>query len=116
MKQVSLTTLPQREVSHNPRIKKQMMIGFDELKPLTQFARAVFPPGECAPGHTHDNIAEVFFVERGFGNMRINGADYPFSQGECITVYPGEVHELSNSGAEELIVIYFGVLLSSGIV
>jgi len=112
MKHVSLSTLPLREVSHNPRIKKQMMIGFDELKPLTQFARAVFPPGECAPGHAHDNMAEVFFVERGRGNMRIDGVDYPFAQGECITVMPGEVHELGNPSSEEFVVIYFGVMLN----
>lgn len=112
MKQVSLATLATREVSHNPVIKKQMMIGFDELKPLTQFARAVFPPGECAPGHAHDNMAEVFFVERGCGNMRINGVNYPFMQGECITVHPGEIHELSNPGTEELVVIYFGIWLA----
>jgi len=110
MKHVSLATVPVREVSHNPVIKKQMMIGFDELTPLTQFARAIFPPGECAPGHAHDNMAEVFFVERGCGNMRINGVDHPFARGECITVHPGEVHELSNSGIEEFIVLYFGVL------
>lgn len=112
MKQVRLATLPLREVSHNPRIKKQMMIGFDELKPLTQFARAVFPPGECAPGHAHDNMAEVFWVEKGCGNMRINGVDYPFREGDCITVAPGEVHELSNTGANEFVVIYFGVIVA----
>lgn len=111
MKQVSLATLPLREVSHNPLIKKQMMIGFDELKPLTQFARAVFPAGEKAPGHSHDNMAEVFFVERGCGNMRINGVDHRFMQGECITVHPGEIHELGNPGTEELVVLYFGVFL-----
>jgi len=116
MKHVSLSELPQREVSHNPRIKKQMMIGFDELKPVTQFARAVFPPGECAPGHAHDNLAEVFFVEKGCGNMRLNGVDHPFRQGECITVYPGEVHELSNPGKEEFSVLYFGVLLPPAVV
>lgn len=112
MKHVSLSTLPVREVSHNPVIKKQMMIGFDELRPLTQFARAVFPPGECAPGHAHVNMAEVFFVERGRGNMRINNVDYPFAQGECITVHPGEVHELSNPSNEEFVVVYFGVVMS----
>lgn len=112
MKHVSLSTLPLREVSHNPVIKKQMMIGFDELKPLTQFARAVFPPGECAPGHAHANMAEVFYVEKGCGNMRINGVDYPFVQGECITVHPGETHELGNPSNEEFVVIYFGVVIS----
>lgn len=112
MKHVSLSTLPQREVSHNPLIKKQMMIGFDELKPLAQFARAVFPPGECAPGHAHDNMSEVFFVEKGCGVMRLDGVDHPFAAGECITVHPGENHELRNPGNEEFIVLYFGVFMT----
>jgi len=112
MKHVSLANLPIKEVSHNPVIKKQMLIGFDELKPLTQFARAVFPSGECAPGHAHSNMAEVFYVEKGQGIMCINGVNYPFTAGECITVHPGEVHELSNPGQEEFVVIYFGVVVA----
>jgi len=93
-----------------------MMVGFDELKPLAQFARAVFPPGECAPGHAHHNMVEVFWVEKGLGNMRINGVDYPCQAGDCITVHPGEQHELSNPGTEELSVLYLGVFVEPTVV
>lgn len=109
MKHVRLAELPIQEVSHNPLIKKQMMIGFKQLEPLVQFSRAVFPPGQSAPGHVHVDMVEVFYVERGRAVMRVNGVDHEFAQGECITIEPGENHALHNPGAEELAVIYFGL-------
>ncbi len=89
------------------------MIGFDELRPLAQFSRAVFPPGEYAPGHSHSDMAEVFFVESGNGVININGTDHTLGAGDCVTVEIGEKHELRNDSSDEnLVVIYFGVFMS----
>ena len=111
MKKTSLELLPWCEVSHNPAIKKQMMVGFDELLPVTQFSRAIFPPGESAPGHLHENMAEVFYVEKGCAVMNVDGRAHNLMPGDSMVIHPGETHELSNAGTEEMVVIYFGVNL-----
>lgn len=51
MKIVSLTELQDQQVSHNPSIKKRVMIAPGELGGLTNFSQAVFPIGEIAPVH-----------------------------------------------------------------
>jgi len=60
MKIVSLAELQDQQVSHNPSIKKRIMIAPGELGELTNFSQAVFPIGEIAPLHQHENMDEVF--------------------------------------------------------
>jgi len=109
MKKVNLQSLPQQGVSHNPKVTKQMMIGFGELSPLVQFSRAVFPAGESAPAHKHEDMAEVFLVESGEGLIRIDDEEHTMQQGDCITVEKNEMHEIYNNGSKDLVLIFFGV-------
>ncbi len=55
-------------------------------------------------------MTEVFTVESGCGEIRIDGEAYVFSTGVTIVVEPGEVHEITNTGSTDLVVTYFGVL------
>ena len=110
MKRCSLNTIAETDVSHNARIKKQIMIANGEIPALTNFSRAVFPPGEIAHAHSHDDMTEVFLIESGQGTITVDGNDYAMNPGDCITVHPHETHELNNTGEEPLCVIYFGVL------
>jgi len=41
--------------------KKRIMLAPGELGELTNFSQAVFPIGEIAPLHQHENLGEVFF-------------------------------------------------------
>ena len=75
----------------------------------SNFSQACFAPGQVAGGHSHADMSEVFFVESGLGNIRINGIDYQLKPGVCIAVEPGEVHEVSNTGNTDLIITYFGL-------
>ena len=101
--------LAEQEVSHNPAIKKKMMIPFDELPPLVQFSRAVFPPGHNAPAHKHDDMVEVFYVESGQGFITVDGVEHAIHRGCCVTVDKGESHELRNESNGNFVVIYFGL-------
>ncbi|MFO8039702.1 MAG: hypothetical protein R6U67_09655 [Sodalinema sp.] len=65
MKHCSLNSIPPEGVSHNPNIRKQVMLRKGDLPHLTNFSQARFAPGQVAPGHCHDNMSEVFFVESG---------------------------------------------------
>ncbi|MDM9379846.1 cupin domain-containing protein [Chlorogloeopsis sp. ULAP01] len=109
MKFTSVHEILEEPVSHNPAIKKKVMLRFGDLPGLTNFSQARFAPGQIAPAHAHDNMHEVFFVEAGSGIIRIDGKEYPLHPGNCIAVEPGEMHEVINNGASELVLTYFGL-------
>ncbi|BAY11814.1 cupin domain-containing protein [Calothrix sp. NIES-2098] len=105
----SLNDLPEESVSHNPEIKKKVMLRFGDLPHLTNFSQARFAPGQSAPAHAHQDMSEVFFVESGAGVIYIDGQAYPLLPGNCVAVEPGEVHEVVNNGTTELVLTYFGL-------
>lgn len=110
MKMINLHQVAEEGVSHNAKIRKRQILGNGIVEPITHYARAVFPPGEKASAHRHDDMSEVFTVESGCGEIRINEVAFVFSEGLTVVVEPGEVHEIVNTGNAELIVTYFGVL------
>lgn len=109
MKLISLNDLPEEPVSHNPEIKKKVMLRFGDLPHLTNFSQSSFAPGQTSPAHAHQDMCEVFFVESGSGVIWIDGKEYPLIPGKCVAVEPGEVHEVVNNGSTELILTYFGL-------
>jgi mannose-6-phosphate isomerase-like protein (cupin superfamily) len=109
MKIVSIADLPERQVSHNPDIKKKVMLEKDDLPHVTTFSQAYFAPGQVASLHAHEDMYEVFFVEAGAGVIRVDGEPHPLSPGTCVVVAPGEVHEVTSSGPGDLVLTYFGV-------
>ena len=110
MKIVRIHEVPEQGVSHNTKIRKRQILENGAIDRVTQYARAVFPPGEKADAHRHDDMVEVFTVESGCGEIRINEVAFVFSEGLTVVIEPGEVHEIINTGSTELIVTYFGVL------
>ncbi len=111
MKLIKLNEIPEKGVSHNPAIRKRIIIGNGEIPRVTNYARAVFSPGEKAGSHLHNDMAEVFTVESGRGEIRINDVAYVFDEGSTVVVEPGEVHEIINTGQTELVVNYFSVIV-----
>lgn len=109
MKIQSLDALPDEPVSHNPVIKKKVMVRRGDVSNLMYFSRARFPPGAIAQAHSHTDMSEVFFVESGTGIIRISGIDYPLKPGCCVAVEPHEIHEVINTGFVDLVLTYFGV-------
>ncbi|MFN6568602.1 cupin [Nostoc minutum NIES-26] len=108
----SLNDLPEDSVSHNPEIKKKVMLRFGDLPHLTNFSQARFAPGQTASAHAHHDMCEVFFVQAGEGLIRIDSQEYPLLPGNCVAIEPGEVHEVINSGSTELVLIYFGLQIN----
>lgn len=111
MKLIRLNEIPEKGVSHNAAIRKRVIVGSGEIPRIANYARAVFPPGETAGSHLHNDMAEVFTVESGSGEIRINDVAYVFAAGTTVVVEPGEVHEISNTGPSELVVSYFGIVV-----
>jgi quercetin dioxygenase-like cupin family protein len=109
MKRMSLDELPFQGVSHNPEVGKRVMLDDSAIPGLTNFSQAIFSQGQVAPGHAHADMYEVFFVRRGTGMILVEGTEYELATGHCMLIEPGEYHEVSNPGAEELELLYFGV-------
>ena len=109
MKLVTLSTLPVESVSHDPGIKKQVMLRNGDVPHITNFSQATFAPGQTVTPHTHADMVEVFFVEAGQGLIWIDGEPHSLTPGVCVTVEIGELHELQNTGESPLVLTYFGV-------
>ncbi len=110
MKKVLLHELPREGVSHDPQIAKQVLLRRGEVPHLNAFSRATLAPGQSARRHAHEDMFEVFFVEAGTGEMRIDAATHQLAPGTCIMVEPREQHEITNTGSADLVLIYFGVV------
>jgi mannose-6-phosphate isomerase-like protein (cupin superfamily) len=113
MKIISLSAIAHEPVSHNPAIQKRMMLRPQEIDNLVYFSRAYIAPGEIAGAHSHPDMSEIFFVESGSGTICVDDTAYPLNSGTCIAVEPGERHEVSNTGNEELVLTYFAVMANA---
>ena len=109
MKITNLNNLPQKQVSHNPEITKKVMLTNQHIPHLTNFSQATFTPGQIASAHSHQDMHEVFFVSAGEGIMRIDGKEHDLTPGVCIAIATGEIHEVINTGTEDLVLTYFGI-------
>ena len=109
MKIVTLTQLPEEGVSHDPGIKKRVMLRHGDLPHITNFSQATFAPGQTVTPHAHTDMAEVFFVETGEGIIWIDDKAHTLATGVCVAVDAGETHELKNTGDSPLVLTYFGV-------
>ncbi len=109
MKITNLDQLPEQKVSHNPEIKKKVMLTLGDVPHLKNFSQAIFTPGQVASAHFHQDMSEVFFVESGEGVIYINERQYPLVRGTCIVVEVGEVHKIVNTGNTDLTLTYFGI-------
>ena len=109
MKMTKLNELLLEKNVHNPKITKKVMIKKGQIPNLTNFSQGYFPPGEIAYEHSHKDMYEVFFVEKGNCTIKINGKPYKLEPGSCLTAEPGDAHEVRNNSNEELILTYFGI-------
>ena len=109
MKIISLDRVPEEGVSHNPEIRKQVMLGRGVLPRLTNFTRSKIAPGQSASPHAHADMFEVFFVASGTGVLLLDGEEHALKEGVCVVVEPGERHEILNQGTADLILLYFGI-------
>lgn len=105
----NLADLPWESVSHDPAIKKQVFLRNADLGPITQLARAVFKPGQLAPGHVHLDMGEVFLVLEGTLTIKVDGTTTTHPAGTCLSLPPNENHELSNQSDTDLVLLTLGV-------
>ncbi len=96
MKLSSINSAPEEQVSHNPAAKKRVWFRKGDLPPFTQIARVVVPPGEILASHAHADMHELFIALQGSALMVVDGVAHNLSEGDAMSLAPGENHELSN--------------------
>lgn len=109
MKYVSLDSIPATKVTHNPKISKKVLISKGEIPHITQYAKVTLTPGQIADAHTHSDMYEIFSIESGAGKILINNNEYQLTAGVCVTVEPGEEHEVQNTSHNNLIFTIIGI-------
>ena len=114
MKKTSVGETAESSVSHNPAIRKRVMLGDAEAPGLTNFSQAVLEAGQVARGHAHEDMYEIFFVRSGKGRIVIDEEEHALRAGTCLLIEPNEWHEISNAHEEDLVLIYFGLRSESG--
>ncbi|MBU1202690.1 cupin domain-containing protein [Patescibacteria group bacterium] len=109
MKIVSIKNIPGDSVSHNPEIKKKILIAKGEIPQLMTFSKAILKPGQSSQSHAHDTMYEVFFIISGKAIFNINNNETEVSEGDCITIEPNEKHFQTNPFDLDVKFLYFGI-------
>lgn len=109
MKIVSLAELPDEGVSHDPDISKRVLLRRGDVPHVTNLSHARLAPGQATRSHAHTTMHEVYLVLAGTGRAEVDGRAHALAAGTCVVVEPGESHVMRNTGADELVLAYFGV-------
>lgn len=96
-------------VSHNPQIKKKVIIQKGIIPSIGGFSQAIFKPKQRVEKHSHENIYEVFYILSGEGIFEVRDKSYILKKNDCLIVEPGEIHSQKNNSKKELVFLYMGV-------
>jgi len=84
-----------------PGIVHQTLAGPKHGLKTLEVWRQTMAPGAATPTHRH-NCEEVFVILRGSGRVTIQGRDFDFGANTTLIVPPDVVHQVVNTGTEEL--------------
>ncbi|KAG0278150.1 hypothetical protein BGZ95_004576 [Linnemannia exigua] len=110
MKVTSLDSLPVAYISHDSTVEKKVLLKNGEVPHVTQLAIATLKPGEQATKHHHKDMTETFYFQTGSGEMEVDERTFDIKAGVTVTVFPGEYHEIRNTGSQDLVIVYFGIV------
>lgn len=111
MKLLKLSELPFEATSHGgtEKLRKKVFFRKGVITHLNQFSQVYFESGAEAPKHKHDDWYEIFLVETGELEFRINSKQILLNKGYCLTVEPGEFHGVKNNSSKIAIMTYFQI-------
>ena len=95
--------------------RKRRLLSAEELRQAGALLQVVVvPPGSHIPPHSHATSVEVYVVRRGVCELIVNGARHEMRPGDIILMEPGDVHELTNRGAEAFELLVFKTNAAEG--
>lgn len=96
-------------VSHDPQIRKLVILSSGTVPHLQQLAVAEFRPGQTTTMHSHKDVYEIFVVINGAGKFISNTSSINLECGDWLLVPPQCDHSFSSSDDKSLAMLYFGV-------
>lgn len=105
MKIISLNELPYEAVSHDPGLKKKVLLK-GTLPYVKHISHIVFQPGSIVSEHSHAEDVEVLYCIKGKALFLVNGENVFITEGSLLIVDPGEVHSITDI-SEETEFLYF---------
>ncbi|MBZ0221107.1 MAG: cupin domain-containing protein [Candidatus Methylomirabilis sp.] len=99
MRHYSLEGAPERPVSHDPELKKKILLE-GPVSCVKRISHIVLEQGATASAHTHDNSSEVFYCVRGAITFSVMGEPILLKSGHLLVVEPGEEHAIVEVSAE----------------
>ena len=66
-------------------------------------AEARVPPRARTAPHYHPRTEEIYYILAGQGQMRIGDQTASVGAGDAIAIPPGQVHQITNTGAAPLV-------------
>lgn len=74
---------------------------------LTSHSLAVIthPPGTASRLHHHTVADEVYLVQAGHGQIRVDTTTRGISAGNVVVIRPGQLHKVWNLGPEDLVLV-----------
>jgi quercetin dioxygenase-like cupin family protein len=109
MKIRNVQQLLEESVTHNPEVKKKVLIRNGEIPHLMMFGNATLKPGQTIGRHKHETMAEVFYILSGKAMFHLGDQEVEVHPGDCITSEPNEEHGQTNPFNEEVTWLYFGI-------
>ena len=88
--------------------RKRRLLSADELRQAGALLQVVVvPPGGHIAPHSHATSVEVYVVRRGVCELVVNGQRHTLRPGDVLLMEPGDVHALTNHGAEPFELLVF---------
>lgn len=108
MRLYSLASTPFTPVSHNPELKKQVLMP-EPLSCVRHISHLKLSPGSTAVEHSHNEASEVFYCTRGAIVFRVSGKEVSLNEGSCLIVEPGESHAIVEVPVESEMVYFLTI-------
>ncbi len=93
MKLFSLKKTPYEPVSHDPLLKKKVLVK-NILPLISTISHIMLKPGNIVTEHTHYNFFEVFYCISGKSIFSVKGKRISVEKGDLLFVEPHEPHAI----------------------
>ncbi len=107
MKIYSLSKTPVEPVSHDPQLKKRVLVR-DGIPHVRNISHVSLRAGDRASSHSHRDAFEILYCLRGRVIFEVEGRDVLVREGDCLVIEPSEVHSIPQV-IEDTELFYFKV-------
>ena len=104
------------EDPRNPGVYKRVIrtrdVILDGRVQMVNWAR--LPAGRSFRKHFHGDMQEVFVIVDGDVSCWVDGETCDLKRGDAILIDPQEVHQMTNTGAQDAFYVVFGISSKAG--